>query len=74
MKVGDLVIRSPDAEFSDMRIQYAKRKNKEMGPGLVLSKQLGGMNPTHMCLTVYYPKIGKTYDIAEKLMEVICEC
>ena len=73
MKIGDLVIRNPDAEFSTMRFEHAVRMRDEMGPGLVLSKQFAG-KPVHPCVTVYYPKVGKIYDIAESLVEVICEC
>jgi len=65
MKVGDLVMRKdePDAWWS----------TRKHGSGLVLSKQMGGRNPAHPCVTVLYPKTGKIYDIAESLLEVISE-
>ena len=67
MKVGDLVIRKdePDAWWAE------SKPNHEFG--LVLSKQMGGSNPVHPCITVLYPKSGEIYDIAESLMEVISE-
>jgi hypothetical protein len=46
---------------------------QKMGLGIILSKQLGGSNPVHPCITVLYPRVGKMYDIAESLMEVISE-
>ena len=45
----------------------------KFGFGIILSKQTGGSNPVHPCITVYYPKVGKTWDIAESLVEVISE-
>jgi hypothetical protein len=41
------------------------------GLGIIISKQLGGSNPVHACITVLYPKIGRTYDIAESLVKVV---
>ena len=58
MKVGDLVVRKTQLGIKEI--------------GLVLSKQMSG-NPAHPCITVFYSRIGKTYDMAEVLMEVICE-
>ncbi len=58
MKVGDLVVR-----------------RKQLGTkefGIVVAKQMSGW-PAHPCITVLYPRIGKTYDMAESLMEVISE-
>ena len=57
MKVGDMVTRKTPTG------------HPQTGPGIILSKQLAG-KPEHMCLTVYYPKVNKTYDIAESLVEV----
>ncbi len=62
MKVGDLVTRKAEG-FLDWH-----------GPGIVLSLQSGGSNPAHPCATVFYPKEGKTWDIAVSLIEVISEC
>jgi hypothetical protein len=64
MKVGDLVIRKK--RIDDVL-------NVTLGLGLILSKQLGGSNPVHPCITVYYPEMGRTWDIAESLVEVINE-
>ena len=58
MKVGDLV-----------RLKNAPNK---VGVGIVLSKQMSG-KPAHPCLTVYYAKAGRTWDIAESYMEVVSE-
>ena len=58
MKVGDLVVRKNQLGTKEI--------------GIVLSKQLSG-RPAHPCVTVFYSRIGKTYDMAEALMEVISE-
>ena len=39
--------------------------------GLVVSKKMSG-NPLHACVDVWWMKSGKTYSIAERLLEVIC--
>ena len=51
----------------------ARRQRKRQGYGLVISKQIAGSNPAHPCITVFYPKTGQVYDIAESLVEVISE-
>ena len=71
MKVGDMVMRKTD-EVPDWRQQVALDQNKKTGAGIILSKQMAGC-PEHMCLTVYYPKVNKTYDIAESLMTVLAD-
>lgn len=58
MKVGDLVIRKKQLGSKEF--------------GIVLSKQMAG-RPAHPCVTVLYPRIGKSYDMAEVLMEVVSE-
>ena len=77
MKVGDLVIRkvSPHAKDHANSLQEAAahQQRSRLGHGIILTKQMGGKNPTHPCITVYYPKTGQIYDIAESLMEVISE-
>ena len=72
MKVGDLVIRKIGKDWSWAN-SAAKRQRKELGHGIILSKQPGGSNPVHPCLTIFYPKTGQVYDIAESLMEVVSE-
>ena len=72
MKVGDLVIRKVSDKSGDLK-QGAIEQMDRCGHGIILSKQMGGMNPSHPCITVYYPKLGKIYDVAECLMEVISE-
>ena len=70
MKVGDLVIRKiPERGLG--RRAPALEQIRRLGIGLVLSKQMGGINPSHPCITVYYPKVMETWDIAESLMEVV---
>ena len=67
MKVGDLVKRNLNCSaWKEAREQYSR-----LGNGIILSKQLGGRNPVHACITVLYPKTGEVYDIAEIHMEVI---
>lgn len=72
MKVGDLVIRKV-TNLPDWKLRPAVEQREQLGHGLVLTKQMGGSNPRHPCITVYYPKTGQMYDIAESLMEVISE-
>lgn len=71
MKIGDLVIRRIP-ERGSARLATAIDQKERLGMGLVLSKQMAG-SPSHSCVSVYYPKVGKIYDIAESLMEVINE-
>ena len=71
MQVGDLVIRKiPDRGTGGRSGALVQRR--ELGHGVILTKQMAG-KPSHPCITVYYPKVGKMYDIAESLMEVISE-
>ena len=72
MKVGDMVMRktgTPEG-VGFFALKKARDQNKKTGAGIILSKQMAG-SPEHMCLTVYYPKVNKTYDIAESLMTVL---
>ena len=70
MKVGDLVIRKIGKDWS-IKSGAANRQREQLGYGIILSKQMGGSNPVHPCITVLYPKTGQVYDIAESLMEVL---
>ena len=72
VKIGDLVIRKIPMRGTG-RSAPALEQRRRLGPGLVLAKQMGGRNPAHPCITVFYPKTGQTYDIAESLMEVVSE-
>ena len=63
MKVGDLVIRKKTNDYLTVTL----------GLGIILSKQRGGSHPDHPCITVYYPEMGRTWDISESLVEVISE-
>ena len=67
MKVGDLVIRKLTGTLTE-----AERQRLTLGTGLVLSTFMSG-RPMHRCVTVYYSKSNRTYDIAESLMEVLSE-
>ena len=73
MNVGDLVIRKVPKYSSGPSAGFALEQIRRLGHGLVLSKQAGGSNPVHACVTVYYPKTGEIWDIAESLMEVVSE-
>ena len=74
MKVGDLVARKVPRciHTGDERVQAARRQLDELGFGIILSQQFTG-RPRHKCLTVWYPKTGGIWDIAESLVEVISE-
>jgi len=67
MKVGDLVIRKKGKDMSTIIMR------QKFHLGIILSKQPGGRNPVHPCVTVYYPSIGKIWNIAESLVEVVSE-
>tara|TARA_B100000519_G_scaffold197880_1_gene206378 strand:- start:122 stop:343 length:222 start_codon:yes stop_codon:yes gene_type:complete len=71
MKVGDLVIRKI-LHVPDWKKKVAVNQRELLGHGIILTKQMAGM-PEHPCVSVYYPKVGKIYDIAEALLEVISE-
>ena len=65
MKVGDLVRRKTISP-------WRKKTHRRRELGLVLSMQEAGWS-AHVCLTVFYPESGKTYDIAQSLVEVLNE-
>ena len=69
MKVGDLVIRKVRS-IPDHMLKPAVEQRQKLGHGIILSRQMAGY-PSHPCLSVYYPKAGEIYEIAESLMEVI---
>ena len=69
MKVGDLVIRKV-RDLPDWKLRPAVDQRQRLGHGFILTKQWSGQ-PRHPCITVFYPKTGEIYDIAESLMEVI---
>lgn len=76
MNVGDLVIRrvrtGSELSYINEATRTAIEQRDRLGHGIVLSKQMAG-RPRHKCVSVFYPKAGKIYDIAESLMEVISE-
>ncbi len=72
MKVGDMVIRKI-GEDGTWAAAAARRQRQQLGCGIILKKSMGGSSPVHPIITVLYPKVGKTYDIAESLMEVVSE-
>jgi hypothetical protein len=67
MKVGDLIIRKKGKDLSSLIAR------EHLGYGIILSKQMAGRNPVHPCITVIYPSVGRVYDIAESLVEVVSE-
>ena len=71
MKVGDMIIRRV-RDIPDVHMRAAVNQRELLGYGIILSKQMAG-RPAHPCVSVYYPKTGKIYDIAESLVEVISE-
>tara|TARA_A100001015_G_scaffold276811_1_gene335408 strand:+ start:1156 stop:1374 length:219 start_codon:yes stop_codon:yes gene_type:complete len=70
MKVGDLVIRKPPPK--NWKNQPAAKQRDRLGFGFVMSKQMSG-RPAHPCITVFYPKVGESWDIAESQMEIVSE-
>ena len=71
MKVGDLVVRKIPERGTGRRAPALIQRRK-LGHGLILTKQMSG-SPRHPCVTVFYPKTGQMYDIAESLLEVVSE-
>jgi hypothetical protein len=71
VKVGDLVTRRIQGE-PDWKKSVAINQFELLGCGIVLSKTMAG-KPKHPCVTVFYPKVGKSYSIAESLVEVVNE-
>jgi len=71
MKVGDLVIRKIRG-VPEWQREAAINQKFLLGCGIILSKHIAG-EPAHPCVSVFYPKVEKTYDIAESLLEVISE-
>jgi len=67
MKIGDLIIRRV---FH--RATAAINQRELLGFGIVISKIMAG-TPEHPCVIVFYPKVGKSYSIAESLVEVVSE-
>lgn len=67
MKIGDLVIRKPKGTC-DHSTKAAKQQRQKLGIGIVVATKMAG-NPVHKCLSVYYGKVGQTWDIAASLME-----
>ena len=71
MKVGDLVIRRV-FNVPDWKRNVAVEQREKLGVGIILSKQMAG-TPKHPCVTVFYPKTGRAWSIAEGLLEVVSE-
>ena len=68
MKVGSLVKRKSPWKH----VEYSPQEDRS-GIGIVVSVQMGGRNPIHLCATVIYPKKNRKYEIAVSLLEVISE-
>lgn len=65
MNIGDLVQR---------KVEQSRPLPIDEYVGIILSKQIGDPHVGYRrCVTVFYPVLGKTYDIAESLVEVINE-
>jgi len=71
VKVGDLVMRRI-LNTPVWKRESAVKQRKQLGIGIVLSKQMAG-TPEHPCVTVFYPKTSESWDIAEGLLEVVSE-
>ncbi len=71
MQVGDMVIRKVCKRGKGRRA-YDLQLRRKNGHGIVLSKHMEGV-PSHPCVTVWYPRINKSWQIAESLLEVISE-
>ena len=73
MQVGDLVIRKTK-DLSGWKMKEAVKQREMQGFGIVIGLyqhrfEHGPCTPAeYPCLTIYYPKTGQIYDIAESLM------
>ena len=72
MKVGDLVIRKLPLASKPWLFKTAKHQRENLGIGVILSKFMAG-SPEHSCINVFYGKVGKSWEIAESLMEIVNE-
>ena len=72
MKVGDLVIRKLPLASKPFAVEVAKYQRENLGIGVILSKFTAG-SPPHPCINVFYGKVGKSWEIAESLMEIVNE-
>lgn len=70
MEVGNLVWRAVDPSQPEILQKVSREQRSRLGHGVVLSKRETG-NPLHPCVSVYYPRVGEIYEIAESLLEVI---
>lgn len=70
MEVGNLVWRAVDLNQPEILQKASREQRSRLGHGVVLSKQEMG-DPIHPCVSVYYPRVGEIYEIAESLLEVI---
>ena len=71
MQVGDMVIRKV-CKRGEGRRAHDLQLRRKYGHGIVVSKHMEGV-PAHPCVTVWYPRVNKGYQIAESLLEVISE-
>tara|TARA_B100001113_G_C21005480_1_gene576885 strand:- start:134 stop:349 length:216 start_codon:yes stop_codon:yes gene_type:complete len=69
VKVGDLVKRKVSLGTTYPLLGDTK---ESVGVGIIVGKHIAG-DPAHKCIDVFYPKVGKTWSIAERLVEVISE-
>lgn len=72
MDIGDLVWRKiiKDPQWPKYERDSAAQRAR-LGTGIIISKQMAGSNPVHPCLTIFFLKASKTYEMAESLMEPI---
>ena len=75
MKIGDLVIRKMGKDWS-LSDKVAKDQRKRLGFGVILSTWEDSSHNVEdldrdLCLTVYYPKVNKIYNVSAIRMEVI---
>jgi len=70
MKIGDIIKRKANSWD-----KWSLQQNTINGLGIVLKKSMLGTGGKYKrsILTVYYPKASKTYTVAEKLVEIVCE-
>jgi hypothetical protein len=64
MRIGDLVRRR-----EPIQTVYRSLHTSD-GFGLILSRQMGGLNPRHQCATVFWFDRGRAYAIAESLIKL----
>ena len=70
--IGDVVVRKVGRTKYAIIDRADREQRQRLAYGIVVSQQMAG-DPSHPCITVYYPKVDARYDIGESLMEKVTD-